>query len=137
MLHRNLFAVCILATIAGCTATPNAGPKATTDGVLEIAPSDHFLAVGDSPVGWVYASNRPDGKPDLCLYVWPNATWTLASETVPGYYGERIVSGSIVNGVAQEFPTETLAGAGILYSAGNLTASLNGTRLETRGDGDG
>ena len=88
----------------------------------------------EEPAGWIYAFDRGE-LADLCVYVWPDARWTLAAETAQGHYGTLIAEGTIEHGRARGFPEGLLETSRTLYVAGRVEASLAGRDLPRTPDG--
>ncbi|MFT7618863.1 MAG: hypothetical protein ACI97A_002511 [Planctomycetota bacterium] len=90
---------------------------------LSIRLDDGAPEMGDELVGWIYASNNIDGEPNRCVYVWRNKSWTIADETVPGYYDSNKATGSF-----------SLDGQGHWVSSGFLPSSFaNYSNVNTAG----
>ena len=90
--------------LIGCAASGTSEGYET--GVLVITRAEANPVSPESPCGWIYAFDQPNGRPDLCVFIWPNGTWTLGAESTRGYYGDVLSSGSLENGVALGFPVE-------------------------------
>jgi hypothetical protein len=93
-----------------------------------------FPEVGERrPLGWIYVYDDVRGRKDRCVYIWSDRTWSLAEETSPGYFGDRVASGCIGTpsgdagmAPALDFPEDALEGWRDVYVAGNVSAAYKG-----------
>jgi hypothetical protein len=120
----------VLGLLTSCTASRHAENAET--GALEITRAEPNRAVPDSPCGWIYAFDRRSEGPDLCIYIWPTRTWTVAEETSRGYFGDVVAGGNIEDGIALAFPADLLRDARVLYVAGGVGARLDGRSIPAR-----
>ena len=133
MIRTGLAQIAIVAALAGCTSTattstPEPVPLVVTR--TEIRPTEPKAVSG-----WIYAFQRPGDQPDLCVTIWSDETWTLGAAVSPGYYGNELDSGCVLQGNVAEFPADVLRDAGRVYTAGDIKAALDGQPIAQAGDG--
>src|SRR5262245_29110264 len=101
--------------LAACAGTEASRPKLEGLEVVWAGP-----APAGGPSGWIYAMERSGGRPNACIYVWPDGTWWVGEETAPGAFTDIVAKGRIEAGYAVELPIGILRGARIVYQAGNV-----------------
>jgi hypothetical protein len=127
MVTRASFTASLVLLFAACAA-PGYKPAVPASSELRI----QFSPAPDGqkePVGWIYAFARSGGREDLCVYVWPDSTWSLGAEKDPGYYGTLIARGQIVDGTAIGFPSGLIDDSTNLYVAGRVSAEYGGVPI--------
>ena len=132
MARTGLALIASVTLLVGCTSTAATTPVEPTPLVItrmEVRPTEPR-----SVCGWIYAFERPDDQPDLCVTVWSDETWTLASEVSPGHYGNELDVGCVLQGTAAEFPAGVLRDAGHVYVAGHIDAELDGQPIPRGAD---
>ena len=129
LLDRNRILLITLALTALFASVTVAQDKSRQ---LKIARAEANPANSKVPCGWIYAYDRGKGEPDLCVYIWPNQTWTMAAESQPGLFDRVHAKGKIKDGIAVGFPVADLEKARNLYRAGRVAAELNGVEIKTR-----
>ena len=83
------------------------------------------------PVGWIYTSGN-GRREKSCVYIWSDGTWTLASESSPGFYGDVLSAGYVgmrgADGFAPliGFPRETAARLDRVRVGGEVQALFRG-----------
>jgi hypothetical protein len=117
----------LLVLVASCTTTKTSTTPEPTS--LVITRAEPYSPEPGAPCGWIYAFHRPEERPNLCVYVWQNETWSLASESGPGAFQDELARGCILTGTAVGFPTDELRDAGMLYVAGQVDALLDGEAI--------
>ena len=129
---RSLLRVAPWALVAvmtvGCNSLAEHGPPG---GAVEVAVEASNVP---GPAGWIYAFKRRSGRPDACVYVWPDGRWELGLQTVPGAYLDVEARGRIEDGVLAGLPADVLRDADVLYQAGRISARLDGAPLPSSGN---
>jgi len=120
---RLVFLIAVF-SLVGCAVTES---NSDSSQHLVITKFRTSLSSPSSPSGWIYAFDHCDDSRNLCVFVWPDSTWTLGGEIDPGHYGDELARGQIdaETGVALGFPVSRLETARTLYTAGGVTAMID------------
>ena len=125
----------LLPVLASCVAQRSATPSPPAAGPQLLIAADFGAVSAKAPVGWIYAFDDAAGRKNRCVYVWSDSTWSLADETQPGHYGDRLAEsciGSQVDGElrpALDFPADALDGWRRVYVAGWVEAVYKGRAI--------
>jgi hypothetical protein len=116
--------------LVACATAPASGNDKQSLEIVRATPG----AASTGPCGWIYVYNRASGRPNACVTIWPNQTWSFGEQTQPGAFASRLAEGSIDRGIARGFPVEVLRDARVLYTAGGVEARLGGQPIQYHGD---
>ena len=99
-------------------------------------PAPEHLKENEIWVGWIYLNYDSESAAEAVVYVrdeLKQATWELAEQTTPGYFGKNIARGRVgANGLLLEFPHDGFAKVRDLWVSGELEATANGRKIPKR-----